>query len=88
MKEIEYPAIFRVDEEDPTFINVTFPDIWGGVTCGKGFDDALFMAKDLLKLMLESAPAQCEPPHSLEHTQKAFPKDKILMIKVKYKEPK
>lgn len=88
MKEIKYPVIFRVDEEDPEFVNATIPDIWGGVTCGKGLADAIFMAKDLLKLMLETAPAQCNPPHSLEHTKKAFPNDKVLMIKVKYKEPK
>ena len=88
MKEIEYPAIFRVDSEDPEFINVTFPDIFGGVTFGKGYVDATFMAKDLLKLMLESCPVQCEPPHSLEYTQKTFPNDKVMMIKVKYKENK
>lgn len=88
MKEIAYPVIFRVDEEDPEFVNVTIPDIWAGVTCGVGFANAVYMAADLLKLMLETAPAQCMPPHSLEHTQKAFPDDKILMIKVKYKEPK
>ena len=39
-KTIEYPAIFRVDGEDNKFINVSFPDIFGGVTFGEGMKDA------------------------------------------------
>lgn len=83
--KVSYPAIFREDKEDSTWINVSFPDIWGGVTCGKGMDDALFMAKDLLKLMLETAPIQCERPSSLEETQKNFPNELIKMVTVDIK---
>lgn len=83
--KVSYPAIFREDKEDPSWINVSFPDIWGGVTCGKGMDDALFMAKDLLKLMLETAPIQCERPSSLEETQKNFPNELIKMVTVDIK---
>ena len=80
--KISYPAIFRLDEEDPSWINVSFPDIWGGVTCGKGMDEALYMAKDLLKLMIETAPMQCEKPHSLEETKANFPEEQVLMVTV------
>ena len=88
MKTATYPAIFRVDEEEPKYINVSIPDIWGAVTFGEGMEDAIYMAKDLLKLMLEDAPAQCYPPHSLEHTQEAFPGETVLMITVEYDETK
>ena len=80
--KIAYPAIFEVDKEDSKFINVSFPDIWGGVTFGEGFDNAMYMAKDLLKLMLTEAPAQCEKPSSLEYTQNNFPDKKIIMVEV------
>lgn len=83
--KVSYPAIFREDKEDPSWINVSFPDIWGGVTCGKGMDDALFMAEDLLKLMLETAPIQCERPSSLEETQKNFPNELVKMVTVDIK---
>lgn len=83
--KVSYPAIFREDKEDPSWINVSFPDIWGGVTCGKGMDDALYMAEDLLKLMLETAPIQCERPSSFEETQKNFPNELIKMVTVDIK---
>ena len=83
--KISYPAIFKEDKEDPSWINASFPDIWGGVTCGKGMDDALYMAKDLLKLMLETAPIQCERPSSLEETQKNFPNELVKMVTVDIK---
>ena len=81
-KTIEYPAIFRVDAEDNKFINVSFPDIFGGVTFGEGMKDAMYMAEDLLKLMLTNAPAQCMAPHSLEETKNNFPGEQVLMVKV------
>ena len=88
MIKVSYPAIFREDKEDIGWINVSFPDIWGGVTCGKGMDNAIYMAKDLLKLMLEDAPAQCEPPHSLKETRKNFPKENVQMVTVEVDETK
>ena len=79
---ISYPAIFKEDKEDPSWINVSFPDIWCGVTCGKGMEEALYMAKDLLKLMLETSPMQCEKPHSLEETQANFPDEIVKLVTV------
>lgn len=86
MKKVSYPALFTVDKKDPAWINVSFPDIWGGVTCGQGMDDALYMAKDLLKLMLETAPIQCEKPHSLEETKANFPDRVVMMVTVEIKD--
>ena len=51
-KLVEYPAIFRKDEENPVYINVSFPDIFAGNTFGEGMEDAMYMAKDLLKMII------------------------------------
>ena len=81
-KTIKYPAIFEEDKEDKGFINVTIPDIFGAVTFGKGMEDAMFMAKDLLKLMISEAPNQCLLPHTLEETKENFPDKTVLMVEV------
>ena len=79
MKKYVYCAIFTQTDEG---VAVEFPDIFGGVTCGEDFDDAVFMAKDLLRLMLSTAPAQCESPLSKEEMEKMFPGEKIVEIEV------
>ena len=45
-----YPAIFT--EENEGGYSVNFPDIDGCFTCGDDLNDALFMANDVLSLML------------------------------------
>ena len=75
-----YPAIFEKDEYGG--YNVTFPDIFGGVTCGDDEDDAVFMAKDLLVTMLTSAKEQCFKPHTLEETKQKFAGKKVIIIEV------
>ena len=77
-----YPAIFEYDENEEMAVSVSFPDIFGGVTCGKNDADAVFMAKDLLSLMLKNSPAQCENPSTFEDTVKMFPGKKIVMVEV------
>ena len=47
-----YPAVFR--NEDNGSFSVSFPDIDGCFTCGDSLEDAMFMAKDALSLMLRS----------------------------------
>lgn len=47
-----YPAVFEEDKEDNSLINVTFPDIYGLRTFGKGIDDARDMARKSLRLFL------------------------------------
>ena len=76
----KYCAIF--EKEDEGGYNVTFPDIFGGVTCGDTFEEALFMAKDLLKIMLSNAKGQCSEPLSKEKMQLLFPDKKIVEITV------
>lgn len=77
-----YPVILEKEKDDESWINVTVPDIFGGVTCGKGEDDAIFMAKDLIKTMLINAPAQCFPPKSFEETKNKFPNAKVVAVEV------
>ena len=79
MRKIPYCALFGRSDEG---VDVTFPDIFGGVTCGDDYDDAVFMAKDLLRLMLTTAPAQCGSPLSKEEMQKMFPECEIVEIEV------
>ena len=75
-----YIAIFEEAEEGG--YNVTFPDIFGGVTCGDSFEDAVYMAKDLLLIMLASAKGQCFEPSSKEKMEKLFPDKKLVEISV------
>lgn len=77
-----YPAIITVDKDDPTLLNVDFPDVVGGVTFGKGLDDALYMAGDLLKLMISSAPDQVYKPTSWEELVKKYDPKDIYIIEV------
>ena len=81
-KTISYPAIFQEDKEESGWWNVTVPDIFGGVTCGEDYDNAVEMAKDMIKLMLKEAPAQCSPPKSFEETKSNFPGEIVVMIEV------
>ena len=81
IKYVCYPAIMEKDEESSGW-NVTVPDIFGGVTCGDDYESAIFMAKDMIKLMVTEAPGQCFPPKSLEETQKNFPDKEVVMIVV------
>ena len=81
IKPVSYPAIIEKDEESDGW-NVTVPDIFGGVTCGEDYEDALWMAKDMIKLMLKEAPGQCFPPKTLEETKTNFPDNEVVMIEV------
>ena len=80
MKTVVYYALFEEDKDGN--IAVTFPDIFGGVTCGENEEDAFAMAADLLKMMLKEAPAQCEPPASYEKMRSLFPNKRIEKIEV------
>ena len=81
IKIVSYPAIFNEDEETGGW-DVTVPDIFGGVTCGDSYLNAIEMAKDMIKLMIKEAPGQCFPPKSLEETKNNFPDKIVLMIEV------
>lgn len=49
-----YSAIFYPDptESNKNLVSVKFPDLPGCFTCGDGFDDALEMAEDALRMWL------------------------------------
>lgn len=74
-----YPAVFEKEGEG---YNVIVPDIFGGVTCGDNYKDALKMAEDMVKMMLIEAPGQCFKPKSLEETKKNFPNNIVVLIRV------
>lgn len=77
-----YPAIFEKDEKDENYILVSFPDILAVGTFGTDYDDAVYMAKDYLKLMICDSPKQCLPPSDIEELKKKFPDKTIVMIEV------
>lgn len=47
-----YPAVFYKDKELPDTYTVIFPDVEGAVTCGYSLYEAIYMAEDVLNLML------------------------------------
>lgn len=77
-----YPVILEAEDDDENSINVTVPSIVGGVTCGDGEADAIFMAKDLIRLMLTEAPDQCNAPMSLDEAKHLFPNKRIVCVEV------
>ena len=83
-----YPAVFTYHEEEKDMpFDVLFPDIIPGVTCGTSFDDAMYMAKDLLKLMLTTCLRQCFEPTSIKEVQKEYPGEMVIMVDIYLDEP-
>ena len=76
-----YPAIFK-KSDDGEFTEVDFPDIVCGVTCGTSYENAIFMAEDLLKLMILEVPNQVMKPSKIEDLITKYPNEKIVMIEV------
>ncbi|MCR4561773.1 MAG: HD domain-containing protein [Bacilli bacterium] len=77
-----YPALIQYDESESVPYFVQFPDLVPGVTDGTSFDNAIFMAEDLLKLMISTAPKQCFAPTPIEKLQEEFPDGEIHLIEV------
>ena len=78
--EIYYPII--VEQDETGSYCVTAPDIVGGVTCGDTKEDAIRMAKDMIKLMLKEAPEQCSPPTSFMRMMMDYPGKPFMMVKI------
>ena len=79
---ISYPAIFRKSKENDGWWDVSFPDIWGGVTCGNSFDNAIEMAKDFLKCIRKLSPEQLVKASSLEYTKTNYPNEIVMQIEI------
>ena len=77
-----YPAIFEEDAENPEYICVTIPDVEGAITFGFGEENALAMAKDLLREMLVFSSNKCGTPHTLEEALEFYPSKNVVMIDV------
>ena len=83
---IGYPAIIERDKEDKSWLNVTFPNIIPGMTCGDSFDNAIFMAKDLLRLMIETEPERCFIPDGIEKIKHDNPGKEVMLIEIEVSE--
>ena len=73
-----YPAIFEQDT-NPKYYNVYFPD-FGQRTFGLSFQHAVFMAQDLLSLLLESKEFKTVKPSTREELIKKYPNKKIYLV--------
>ena len=80
--KFSFPAIFSKEKEGG--FSVDFPDIIACVTCGDNMEDAIYMAKDVLKLMIETNGnnAQKSKPSDINELRKKFPNDIIKMIEI------
>ena len=81
-KKLIYPAVFRRDNEDLRWWNVTIPDVPGAVTCGDGLENARLMAIDLLKCIYETSPWQLGKPSSIETTRSNFPNEIVENVEL------
>ena len=80
--KITYAAIIRQDQEDPCFYNVSIPDVWGAVTCGEGYENALRMAKDLLETLKDGSLRSFGAPTPIQETKENFPTEEVLPIEI------
>lgn len=87
MTTYQFPAIFDPDEETKT-ITITFPDLPGAISQGDDFEDAMYMAGDVLEgfllIMIEDGEAIPEPSatETIDLSEKAY----IQMIEVELAE--
>jgi len=80
--KFSFPAIF-IKEKDGGY-SVEFPDIIACVTCGDDMEDAVYMAEDVLRLMLEDNAnnAQKSKPSDINKLIKEYPNDIVKIIQV------
>lgn len=84
-------AVFTKDKEDEKSFNVIFPGVFPTVTCGEGFEDALFMAKDCLKTVYESfgiTEFEDTALFTKEKIKELYPDGKIVSLNMAFKKAK
>lgn len=74
---VTYIALF--EEEDGGY-NITIPQ-FDIVTCGKDMEEAVFMARDLLKCWLSNKDNELEIPLTINSFKDRFPKEYELSMK-------
>lgn len=79
---VSYPAIIRRDQEDPSWWNVSIPDVWGAVTCGTSFENAVEMGRDLLKTLSKTSKISFGAPTPIEETKANFEGEIVVPIEV------
>ena len=75
MQKITYNATFEYAEDG---INILFPDIPGAISCAFDRDEAMFMAKDVLELVLHGSKISELP----EATAFSSPQEKVEVVPV------
>lgn len=88
----KFYAVFIKEKDSPDY-NVIFPNIVGGRTCGVNYQNAIYMANDLLKMMLEDNINNAQHPLSLtlEQIKEMYPEGEIKEFEIdiddKFKKP-
>lgn len=84
---VSYVAVFDDSENEKELYTVTFPDIPGCISQGKGISEAMVNASEALGLMLfdeDNLPA----PSSIEKVEKDNPNKRVALIATDLKEAK
>ena len=77
----KYPAIFTYAEDG---ISIEFPDLPGCITCADTEEEAIQMAKEVLKLWMQELEKNKDPypPASKREKIKLSAKEKIIQIEI------
>ena len=81
MKYVVYPAVLDNSENDKKIYTVTFPDIEGAITDGKGEGEAMARGSEVLGAFLYDVPENELPkPSDLERIKKENPEKLVVPI--------
>ncbi|QNQ82067.1 HicB family protein [Lactobacillus sp. PV037] len=81
MKYVVYPAILDDSENEVGLYTVTFPDVEGAITDGKGEGEAMARGSEVLGAFLYDVPENKLPkPTSIERVKKENPKKLVVPI--------
>lgn len=80
--EFTFPAVFEENKEKESYINVSFPDILEASTFGVGKEEAVFMAKKLLKTLAKDGELENVTPSELESVKEKFSSCDVELITV------
>lgn len=71
-KYVVYPSVLTPDEDDPSILNIKFPNVSGALTYKRGFKDAMLNASETLALTLYDKPNLPEPSDIEDIRKKIF----------------
>lgn len=80
-----FPALLKVDKDDPNFTIISFPDLLGiGSECEKGKE--METAKEVLELALTAPHYRLCEPTDIEALKQKFPDCKVVLVEVDVEE--